>query len=104
VLQRYGVRKTVVFGSFARGESREGSDMDIFVELEEGESLLDLAGLKVELGDVLGRRLDEVLKEVLSPAKLLELHKKLPLDVYGTLRTFFASIEGTFRRLVRRPQ
>jgi len=70
VLQRYGVRKTVVFGSFARGESREGSDMDIFVELEEGESLLDLAGLKVELGDVLGRRLDEVLKRSLESCEV----------------------------------
>jgi predicted nucleotidyltransferase len=64
------VRKTVVFGSFARGESREGSDMDIFVELEEGESLLDLAGLKVELGDVLGRRLDEVLKRSLESCEV----------------------------------
>ena len=32
--------------------------MDIIVEFEEGRSLLDLAGLKVELEDVLGRRVD----------------------------------------------
>ena len=67
VLRRYGVRRAAVFGSFARGEAREDSDLDIIVEFEEGRSLLDLAGLKVELEDVLGRRVDIVTYGSLHP-------------------------------------
>ncbi|WP_288005057.1 nucleotidyltransferase family protein [Thermofilum sp.] len=67
VLRRYGVRRAAVFGSFARGEAREDSDLDIIVEFEEGRSLLDLAGLKVELEDVLSRRVDIVTYGSLHP-------------------------------------
>jgi hypothetical protein len=67
VLRRYGVRRAAVFGSFARGEAREDSVLDIIVEFEEDRSLLDLAGLKVELEDVLGRRVDIVTYGSLHP-------------------------------------
>ncbi|NAZ24134.1 MAG: hypothetical protein GU357_00025 [Thermofilum sp.] len=67
VLRRHGVRRAAVFGSFARGEAREDSDLDIIVEFEGGRSLLDLAGLKVELEDVLGRRVDIVTYGSLHP-------------------------------------
>uniref|UniRef100_A0A7C1CH32 protein adenylyltransferase n=1 Tax=Thermofilum adornatum TaxID=1365176 RepID=A0A7C1CH32_9CREN len=67
VLRRYGVRKAAVFGSFAHGEAREDSGLDIIVEFEGGRSLLDLAGSKVELEDVLGRRVDIVTYGSLHP-------------------------------------
>jgi len=50
ILKRYGIRRASVFGSFARGEERDDSDIDILVEFEEGKSLLDLAGLKMGFG------------------------------------------------------
>jgi hypothetical protein len=53
ILRRYGVTRAGVFGSRARGESREDSDLDILVDLPEGASLLDLVGLQLDLGDAL---------------------------------------------------
>ncbi len=49
VLQQHDVIHAAIFGSFARGEEREDSDLDILVELGEGKSLLDLVALKLEL-------------------------------------------------------
>ena len=58
ILKKYGVRRAAVFGSFARGDFRADSDIDLIVELEEGRSLLDLAGLKIEIEERLGKRVD----------------------------------------------
>jgi hypothetical protein len=49
-----------VFGSVARGEADDKSDIDFLVEMEPGRSLLDLAGLLVTLGELLGREVDVV--------------------------------------------
>ena len=53
----YNVR---VFGSTARGEDREGSDIDLLVEFEPGRSLLDHAALVLDLEELLGRKVDIV--------------------------------------------
>ncbi|MBN2380841.1 nucleotidyltransferase family protein [candidate division WOR-3 bacterium] len=60
VLKRYGIRKAAVFGSFARGEDTENSDIDLLVEFNDSEnkSLLDLAGIQLDLQDLLGRDVD----------------------------------------------
>lgn len=55
VLEQHDVIHAVVFGSFARGEEREDSDLDLLVELGEDKTLLDLVALKLELEEVLGR-------------------------------------------------
>jgi predicted nucleotidyltransferase/DNA-binding XRE family transcriptional regulator len=49
-----------VFGSVARGEETAASDVDLLVELDEGVSLVDLAGLKRELSELLGVDVDVV--------------------------------------------
>ncbi len=58
VLKKNEVVKASVFGSFARGEEKKRSDIDLLVELKKGKSLLDLAHIKGELEDVLKRRVD----------------------------------------------
>ncbi len=58
VLRKYEVTKAGIFGSFARGEADEGSDVDILVEIASRISLLDFVGLKLELEDALGRKVD----------------------------------------------
>jgi len=67
VLRRHGVRRAGIFGSVVRGEAREDSDIDILVEFEGEKSLLDLAGLKVELEELLKRRVDVLTYDSLHP-------------------------------------
>ena len=57
---KYGARNVRAFGSVARGEADEASDLDLLVELEPGRSLLDLGGLQFELEALLGCRVDVV--------------------------------------------
>jgi uncharacterized protein len=64
---RHGAGNVRVFGSLARGEGREGSDLDLLVTLGEGRSLLDLVGLKQDLEDLVHRPVDVVTERALSP-------------------------------------
>ena len=58
ILEKYGVTRAGIFGSVARGEEREDSDVDILVEIEEPLSLLGFIGLKLEIEEALGRKVD----------------------------------------------
>ncbi|MFQ5881506.1 MAG: nucleotidyltransferase family protein [Candidatus Methylomirabilales bacterium] len=60
IAAKHGAYNVRVFGSIARDEADEGSDIDILVDLEPGRSLLDLGGLWWELNELLGRRVDVV--------------------------------------------
>ena len=57
---RHGASNVRVFGSVACGDADAASDVDFLVDFEEGRSLLDLAGLHVDLEDLLGLRVDVV--------------------------------------------
>jgi predicted nucleotidyltransferase len=63
IAARHGARNVRIFGSVARGEAGENSDVDLLVELEQGRSLLDQAGLMVELEELLGRKVDVVTEQ-----------------------------------------
>ena len=56
-----------IFGSYARGEQREDSDVDLLVELGDGIDLIGYAGLQIELSDALGVPVDLVEREALRP-------------------------------------
>ena len=56
-----------VFGSVARGEDTEASDVDLLVDLDEGVGLLELIGLERELSDLLGVDVDVVPADTLKP-------------------------------------
>lgn len=58
--QRHGARDVRVFGSVARGDAAEGSDVDFLVTMEPGRSLFDLGGLLMDLRDLLGGPVDVV--------------------------------------------
>jgi len=57
---KYGAYNVRVFGSVARGEADEKSDIDLLVDMEPGRSLFDLGGLLTDLEDLLGCNVDVV--------------------------------------------
>jgi hypothetical protein len=67
IASKHGARNVRVFGSVARGEADEGSDVDLLVELEPGRSLMDHAALWLELQEALGRRVDVVSDRGIKP-------------------------------------
>jgi len=60
ICAKHGARNVRVFGSVVRGEAGEDSDVDFLVEFEPGRSLLDQAGLVLDLEELLGRKVDVV--------------------------------------------
>jgi predicted nucleotidyltransferase len=58
VLKHRGVTKAAIFGSFARGEAKKNSDVDILVEFGENVGLFELIRLESELEKRLGRKVD----------------------------------------------
>ena len=67
ILKRYGVSKAALFGSSVKGDMTEESDIDVLVEIEKDISLLDFVGLKLELEEILGRKVDLVEYCTLKP-------------------------------------
>lgn len=60
IAAKHGACNVRIFGSVARGESDERSDIDFLIELEAGRSLFDHAALLLELEELLDRRVDVV--------------------------------------------
>jgi len=67
VCAKYGAHNVRVFGSVARGEADEQSDIDLIVDFEPGRSLLDHAGLWLELQELLGVKVDVVSSGGIKP-------------------------------------
>ncbi len=66
ILRRNKVKSISIFGSYATGEKHEGSDIDFLVEFHEGADLLDMVGLKIELENLLGKKVDIVTQNSIS--------------------------------------
>lgn len=67
VASKHGASHVRVFGSRARGESEDASDLDFLIDLEDGRTLLDLVRLKRELEELTARPVDIVTEDSLSP-------------------------------------
>ena len=68
IKEKFHVRKVGVFGSFARGEEKEGSDIDVLIELEDKYETFDnFMDLKFFLEDLFERKVDLVTVEALRP-------------------------------------
>ena len=60
IAARYGARDVRIFGSVARGDQQENSDLDLVVRFDPERSLLDHAGLIIDLEELLGIQVDIV--------------------------------------------
>ena len=80
VLKEAGVTRSSLFGSVARGEMTESSDIDILVDLPRGKTLLDLVGLELDLKELLGRDVDVVTyRSIYPPLKDIILKNQVPI-------------------------
>ena len=66
-LKKHGAIKIGIFGSTARGEERPDSDIDILVEFSQTKSLFEFIGIGLDLGDILGKKIDLFREENLRP-------------------------------------
>lgn len=76
ILRKHGVVHASIFGSYARGDYKKNSDIDILVEFQQGmkRSLLDIVELKQCMEDDTGRTIDIVTKN--------GLHQEIQKYVY----------------------
>jgi len=77
--EAHGARNVRVFGSVARAENREDSDVDMLVEFDRGQSLFDLVRLKEDLEELLGVRVDVVTPNGLRYLRERVLAEALPI-------------------------
>ncbi len=62
-----GATNVRIFGSVARQEADDSSDLDLLVDFESGRSLVDLSGLLLDLEDLLGVSVDIIESSALRP-------------------------------------
>ena len=65
--ERYSVESLEVFGSYVRSEQNKDSDLDILVTFKEAPSLLTFIAIENYLSDLLGVKVDLVMKDSLKP-------------------------------------
>lgn len=84
VLQRYPMFSNIrVFGSVARGEDKEGSDIDLYVDADEETTIFNLGGLREDLVDLLGTNVDIVISGT-------RLHKFMQENIDRDVRPLWA--------------
>lgn len=80
-LSQYNPVKIGIFGSFARDEDNESSDIDILVDFEAEISLFDLGGIKYDLTEILNRPIDIVTER--------SVNEKIKDSIYKDLKIIF---------------
>ena len=67
ILVKHGIKKKIVFGSYARNEATPTSDFDLIVDFPEGTSLFDHVGIEIELSEALNMKIDLLSRNGISP-------------------------------------
>ena len=65
--ERFKVKEMGIFGSYVRGEQKKRSDLDILVEFDQPISLLEFVALERHLSEIIGEKVDLVMKSALKP-------------------------------------
>jgi len=81
-LKNQGAKKIAVFGSYARGEEKPRSDIDILVEFSERKSLLELVKIERELSEALGIKVDLLTEKSISPYLIDRIKSEMEV-IYG---------------------
>ena len=67
VLIPYGAVRVAIAGSFARGQARPDSDLDVVVAFSEPKSLLELVNIRRKLESAIGRDVDLITEHSIQP-------------------------------------
>jgi len=67
LLKKNKIVRAGIFGSYARGEQKKNSDIDILIRPTRKMSLFDFAGIKLEIEDKLGNKIDIVSYRAIHP-------------------------------------
>lgn len=78
-LQRQGAARVGIFGSFARGDDSPDSDIDVLVVFRSAKSLLQLVKIEQDLSDRLGRKVDLITQDSISPLLRPQIEKDLEI-------------------------
>ena len=83
--KRHHIRKFALFGSVLRDDFGSESDVDVLVEFEEEHvpGLIRLAGMEIELGEIIGRKADMNTPNCLSPYFRDEVAKTAEVEYVG---------------------
>ena len=82
ILTKYQVKRASVFGSVARNQAHAFSDIDLLIELGTNMGLLKFIGLKQELEDILGKKVDLVEYQALKPRLRAQILAE-EIQIYG---------------------
>ena len=66
-LDKLGIKSLALFGSVARGRARADSDIDLLVEFHHTPDLIEFAGVKLRLEELLGCRVDLLTRRGIRP-------------------------------------
>jgi predicted nucleotidyltransferase len=77
VINRINPTLIGVFGSYARGEEKENSDLDLLIDFEQKVDLLELIGIEQELTELLGIKVDLITVRSVHPALKPSIEKDL---------------------------
>ncbi len=75
-LKKKGAKKIEIFGSYAIGEEREDSDIDLIVEFKNNRTLLELIEIEQELSEALNRKIDMLTPSSISPLIMEKISKE----------------------------
>lgn len=93
VCERYKIKKLFLFGSYARGEATEESDVDVHVQTSKDMGLIELSGFRLCLEEALGKEVDVITcipHEYKIFKKYVEREEQLLYENNGKRRTNIA--------------
>lgn len=81
--KKYGIKNAYLFGSYARGEAKDDSDVDIIIDGGKIRTMFELSGFRLELIEELGGTEVDVVTTDGAKPKFFDLIKKDRVRLYG---------------------
>lgn len=76
-LRSNGAKKVAIFGSYARGEEKRNSDIDVLVNFSNSKSLFEIVSMQDELEQLLKKKIDLVTEKSVSPYIIDRIKKEM---------------------------